>query len=312
MANLSDLYIDIENEKNNETPILMQGDLVVLSKQNISLIIGKQGSRKSFLVAELASALIGEKSQLGLKGVGINKVLWIDTEMSRYDFSCRVIMSSILANGNEKTDLIDPLSFRSISVDERIDMLKQAVEFYKPDVVFLDGIAQFTNDFNSVGQSQTLINTLYNIIYEYDCHICGVLHQNKADGNAKGHLGSMMVNAAQTVFSIMAGETSSRVFSPKSRGKKFEQFSFGIDENGMPELTSMNGMPDNVTKNIPRLAKAFGGETTLRWSEIMSRLQMLEGVSKKRAEGIISSCTKFGYLTKDGDGIYHINEDYDG
>lgn len=312
MANLSDLYIRVGDEKDNEIPVLKQGKLTVLSKQNISLITGKPGSRKTFLVSALVSALIGEKSQLGLNGVGINKILWIDTEQSRYDFSRRLAISSIMASENEKTDLIDPLSFRILSVDERVEMLEEAVEQYTPDVIFLDGIAQFINDFNNISQSTILMNVLYHIAESYNCHICCVLHQNKADGNAKGHFGSMITQAAQTVFSIVAGENSSRVFSPKSRGKKFEQFSFGIDENGMPKLTSIDGTPDTITKNIPRLSRAFNGESGLRYTEITKRMTMLEGVSKKQAEKIIGACSKYGYLTKDGDGIYHINEDYEG
>ena len=37
---------------------------------------------------------------------------------------------------------------------------------------------------------------------EKNIHVVTVLHQNKNDGNARGHLGSELVNKAETVLSV--------------------------------------------------------------------------------------------------------------
>jgi hypothetical protein len=65
-----------------------------------------------------------------------------------------------------------------------------------------------------------------------------VLHQNKGDNNARGHLGSELVNKAETVLSITKDNASgySIVEAEYCRDKEPEPFAFDIDSDGLPRL----------------------------------------------------------------------------
>ncbi len=65
------------------------------------------------------------------------------------------------------------------------------------------------------------------------------MHQNKSDFNARGHIGTELVNKAETVISISVDEKEkelSIVEAQQCRNKEFQPFAFEIDENGLPRL----------------------------------------------------------------------------
>lgn len=73
---------------------------------------------------------------------------------------------------------------------------------------------------------------------KYDVHITVIIHQNKSDGKARGHLGTMLAQKAETVIEINKhgerGNTSSIISARDTRGKGFEDFLITIDGNGNP------------------------------------------------------------------------------
>ena len=62
------------------------------------------------------------------------------------------------------------------------------------------------------------------------------MHQNKGDLNARGHLGTELVNKSETVLAIEKKESSdiSVVSAIQCRNKEPEPFAFKIDEEGIP------------------------------------------------------------------------------
>jgi hypothetical protein len=65
------------------------------------------------------------------------------------------------------------------------------------------------------------------------------LHQNKGNGFARGHLGSELVNKAETVYTIEKETESSEVSVvsfTETRGKTPSPFAFQINEDGLPEI----------------------------------------------------------------------------
>ncbi len=74
---------------------------------------------------------------------------------------------------------------------------------------------------------------------ERDIHIHTVLHQNKGDENARGHIGTELSNKAETVLQVEKDENNpdiSKVKAAHIRAVDFEPFAFRINGEALPEL----------------------------------------------------------------------------
>mgnify|MGYP000222978416 CR=1 FL=1 len=74
-----------------------------------------------------------------------------------------------------------------------------------------------------------------------DCqiHIHTILHQNKNDENARGHIGTELNNKAETVMQVEVDKmdrTVSVVEAIHIRDREFEPFAFRINDEVLPEL----------------------------------------------------------------------------
>jgi len=76
---------------------------------------------------------------------------------------------------------------------------------------------------------------------DYNCHISVIIHQNKNDNYATGHLGSSIMKKAEIVIDVEKNKENKRVTDVScgySRGEDFEKFSILINDSGIPQLTS--------------------------------------------------------------------------
>jgi hypothetical protein len=70
-------------------------------------------------------------------------------------------------------------------------------------------------------------------------HIHTILHQNKNDENARGHIGTELNNKAETIMQVEVDKddkTISVVEAVHIRDREFEPFAFRINEDALPEL----------------------------------------------------------------------------
>lgn len=210
--------------------------VTVCTRGNISAIIGKAKSRKTFCNTMLSTALIvgslfnkfiaSQKKKL--------KVVYFDTEQGR-GRAQRVLKRIVRMSGNP--DQIDMISLRPYSTTERVDIIDEYFNSHKPDFAFIDGVRDLIMDFNNLTQSTELMTSLMRWSEAHDCHICNVLHMNKADGNARGHLGSELMNKAESVLIIEMneGDDFSEVKPGYMRDGIFQPFQFTVVD-GLPVL----------------------------------------------------------------------------
>ena len=288
---LDTLFLDITSDQDEERPILKQDDVTVFSRDAMSLITGKAKSRKTFFLSAIVASLAKKNEILTLKRCFPVKTLWIDTEQSIFHFHKSVARAYEMANISimQNCEDIIPLSFSILSTEQRVEKLKEAVEEYRPDVIIIDGIRDFVLDINDVKESSRLKDLLMWIHHQYDCHICCVLHQNKGDSNARGHLGSELTNKSETVFSL-------------------DQFAFEIDEEtSLPKLCKNSTKMTRDKKLIPALEELFDEGKTYRYSELLPVLQVKLNIKKSTAESAIRHAVNIRLLIKDEQGVYHIN-----
>lgn len=227
---------------------------------NFSLFIGKAKSRKTFLITAALAAAIKKCSALAFLGFlpnVQNNVLYFDTEQGRYHVYKTVKRICSLSG----TDL--PTNFKAYGLRKfppalRLAMIEAAI-YNTPNLGFIviDGIRDLINSINDEEQATMIITCLLKWSEELNIHIIVVLHQNKTDKNARGHLGTELQNKAETVLSITKDDKNkdiSIVEAEYCRDKDPESFAFEILSDGLPHLvenweikTSKGGNPKKVT-----------------------------------------------------------------
>ena len=106
-------------------------------------------------------------------------------------------------------------------------------------LVVIDGIRDFLYDINSPSESTDIISKFMQWTDDRQIHIHTVLHQNKNDEHARGHIGTELNNKAETIMQVEVDKedkTISVVDAMHIRDREFEPFAFRINEEGLPEL----------------------------------------------------------------------------
>ena len=208
---------------------------------NISLVYGKAKSRKSFFLnIAVATVLTGGefKSFKGCLPENKRRVLYFDTEQASYHVKLAVnrICNQI---GDTNPANLDVYALRKFTPAERVSLIEYAIE-NTPDVGFvvIDGVRDLVTSINDEEQATEITSHLMKWSEEKQIHIACVLHQNKNDMNARGHLGTELTNKCETVLSV-AVDTSNKAVSIVEadfcRGIAPERFAFEVINN-LPEM----------------------------------------------------------------------------
>lgn len=192
-----------------ESPeILKTNNSVIGTLGNFSASIGKAKSKKTFNVSAIVAAALTNGTILAYSAslpANKRRVLYVDTEQSPYH--CQKVIKRILRlcglPTDQDNDCLEFLALRKFSPEERIEIVRQAI-YNLPDVglVIIDGIRDFVYDINSPGESTKIITLLMQWTDERQIHIHTILHQNKGDENARGHIGTELNNKAETVLAV--------------------------------------------------------------------------------------------------------------
>jgi len=221
-------------EISDPEPILSQGETLLMSRGNISTIKGVAKSRKTFFVNILVSSFLGLKTFDLISGSKDGIVLIIDSEQAvahAYKSFKRVYNLMRWFNDNDRIKFI-PL--REKELEERVEIMKQAIEFYKPSLVVLDGLIDFVNDSNDNVESREFIQTLMTLSSHYNLHVISVLHAGKSNGGQMlGFLGSYSQRKSETVFEVVKDGDVSIVRPNETRNNAFDEWCFKV-ENGLP------------------------------------------------------------------------------
>ena len=257
---ISDAMIDLEVEVQkppvimrirqnifrNSSPEIYDNRLFTLG--NFSAITGKGKSKKTFLTTLfLASAtsngIIQNKIISDLPEQKTYTMLF-DTEQSRYDaYVASKRIPSLIGYMPENFGSFD---LREYSPIERCNIIEYALKKLKGNVgyIVIDGIADLATAINDEVEATRVVSLLMKWTKIYNCHITTVIHQNKNDEYATGHLGSSILKKAECIISVKKDPNEYSISHVKCdliRGTSdFEDFSFSIDENGLPAIDKSN------------------------------------------------------------------------
>lgn len=309
---------------------------------NFSMIQGKAKSRKTFFITIALAAATNNSYSLNIFGSlpeSQKAVLYFDTEQSKYHANktvnrvCRLV--SIVSPPN-----FTAYGLRKYPPVERTGMIETAI-YNTPELGFvvIDGIRDLVTSINDEEQATSMSSNLLRWTEEKNIHIMVVLHENKNDTNPRGHLGSELLNKAETVLSVTKDESKdiSVVEVVVSRDIEPEKFAFRINSIGLPELTDLilknSGKPNQTEVSdevhLKVIKEVFKIKGKLLYAELLRDLKyqyeksfqikygdnkIKDKITWFKREGIIDQNTsklskeKFYYLTNNQDGDVFFNE----
>ena len=217
--------------------ILSVDDVSVIEVGDMYLIKGKPKSGKSSVIKAFICAIV--LGQWGRVKAFIKnlKVLYIDTEQKPQD--CQSILLYVKQVTSCTDEYLDEhIMLFSVRKRERnllTDDLAFLVKNWKPNLIILDGAADFVNSFNDEVECAIFVHRLLCIVEENDCALIGLIHENKSqdDQNAKGHLGSLFQQKSALIIEAVSIGVLIKVTSSAARHKSMPDWYLTYDEEGM-------------------------------------------------------------------------------
>jgi hypothetical protein len=317
----------LDEEIKDDTTVLgivtEKGMIPVLTLGNISLLIGKAKSRKTFLITLIVAIMLGyENSTIrGIEVPGRKKIILFDTEQSRSHVHRLLSRINRLINGLPMN--VDVYSLRKYTPEQRKEAIEHIIRKESNLVAaFIDGVKDLVYDINDATEATEVTTYLMKLSEENDIQICTVLHQNKDNNNARGHLGTELVNKSETVIQVEVDKNDKSiavVSSEFTRDMGFDEFAFAIDDTGLPYVIDGWAKPgDKKEKKLQPeevnpetyhkvLKEMFRKNSDLSYNELKDSLQMefrqyAITVSDNRAKGFINYAKIQGWITNTGRG----------
>jgi len=288
---------------------------------DIQAIEGHSGSKKTYLVSAFVAALIGAQPSQCLGFTTdrdenlrtFNTVLLVDTEQALGNV--QKVQRRILGMASQAQtvalDSLKVLSLREYSPTERLEIVRQAIADYNPNVMFIDNIKDLVNDFNDIEESQRVVGEIMKMssgkMSKQPMAIICVIHQNFSSDKARGHLGSLIYEKSSLVMTLKVDGVDTRVTYSKVRNAKPADFSFCIDAFGMPQLSS--SAPSNHAGHLRTVMENLL-TVPMSYTELTNALMKATNKSESTCNRTIRTAVANGIIRKNGE-TYELLSDND-
>ena len=201
-----------------------------ITAQNISIIIASPGTGKSSLCESiLSNVLNNDCNHLGF---------YVDSEVKRAVFFDCERDASLIDRSNDrmlKRAGVDEHHNRAIivglrevfAVSDKMQKIVDVIEFIKPQLILLDGVADLMSNTNSEDETNAVYNWMNQLCIKYEIAIITTLHPNKNTETARGWIGSEMLRRCEGVASVRENVDEIRTIKiTKARDSGKPQVSF--------------------------------------------------------------------------------------
>ena len=203
--------------------------------------------------------------------------------------------------------------------NERWRVIKNAIHFLKPDIVFIDGLRDIVNDFNDNKESSHIVSEMMSLASRLDICIWSVLHMNPRPGNddeskMRGHLGTELGNKVSDTFISVkkkdadTGQYTYTVRQDDARSKPVEDWEFTITDDagllGIPKIISKDAQPIQTKEmmemcQIDNLFKQFNwGRTGHTYTEVTKWLESKGITSHRKQDDLLNSAREYGIIIR--------------
>lgn len=286
---LKNLWHDrlITEEPEDDKPLLYIEKIPVLIEGNHTVVVGKKKSRKTLFLVWLLSK-------------NIKQVLYFDTEQGRKH------VWQVRHKVKQLNDTELPIFFlRGMSPKDRRDFIYQTVKEWptRPQIVVIDGIRDLMSNINDPDESTNLIVWLESLIKDFNTGVVNVLHLNKTDNNARGHIGTELGNKSFMTIEMEKDDKTmvSIVKCADSRDEPFEDFAITHGADGLPELVSMPTKGKVWTEGQQKeLLKFVFTDGLLTYGEFVNQVKETFEVGETKAKGLVATFTRLTWVMKNG------------
>jgi ribosomal protein L37AE/L43A len=265
---------------------------------NYSQIIGKKKSRKSLFLLWLIALYKSLHTDASLCA----DIILFDTEQGK-----RHVWKVLDRIRRMTGETIGVFYLRGQSPLERRQIIEQVVKEYptRPKIVIIDGIRDLLSNINDPDQVSELLTWLEKLTLENSLHVINVLHMNKTDNNARGHLGSELLNKSEVTIELELDEKAecTIVKCESSRDIPFEPFAFRHDVNGLPEVVSLptagRVLPEEEKK--ARLKFMFNDLGDLvKYADLVEGIKANFEVGMNKSKILLADFSRDGWIVKNG------------
>jgi hypothetical protein len=286
----------LTEEPPEETPILFINGVAVGTPGNHSLVIGKKKSRKTLFLTWLIAQYLKNEEE--------DSIIFFDTEQGKSH------VWKIRKKVEQMTGKKIPVVYlRGRSPEERKNIVEWTMKHWhkKVKLAFIDGIRDLLSNINDIPECTDLIVWLEKLTLAHNVHICNVLHMNKNDENARGHIGTELANKAQTSIELALkeingpNETVTEVSCESSRDEPFETFAFTHDKDKLPMLVGVPTKEGTISENEQqaRIRLVFE-DGVLSYADAVDKIKVVFKIGVGRAKGLLMDWRKEGWVAKSG------------
>jgi hypothetical protein len=285
----------ITTEPPEVQPMISITGTPIATPGNHSLLVGKKKSRKSLFVTYEMAELFRQHPYIKEDEVAI-----FDTEQGK-----RHVWKSQDRIKRLTGRTIPIFYLRGMSPSERRDFIKHTCQHWpkKLRLIVIDGIRDLLSNINDPDECTEVIVWVEKLILTHDIHLQNILHLNKTDNNARGHLGSELLNKAEVTIELELDDKTgcSLIKCESSREKPFETFAFTHGEDGLPMLVDAPIQGKMIPQDTRRkmLIQVFeDGE--MNYKPMVEKIKTVFDVGENKAGKLVQEFRTMGWIGKFG------------
>ncbi len=286
----------------------------LLQRGNITVLKGEAGCGKSAFGLSFMASMLSRKSGYLRATRNDFKILWIDTEQSPATLGAKAqavaTMSGLsLSEVQKRVTVASVLPF---AANQRLEYACDMAAEFRPDFIFVDGVKDLCTDFNDVAASEIVAGSLMKMASETGAAVVTVIHTNKSDEHARGHLGAILEQKAAEVYMITKNPTrdgDARMIADKDRNGNNNCVCLEFHENYTVSLFSPTEEADKASnERYPMLLDAMAVVYNSKKVDVMLSRELKEAMaeisncSARCAEPLIKEAVQMHILERLGRG----------
>ena len=224
---------------------LVEYPLALGTKGNFIFVQAPPKSKKTFFISLLSAVYMkGQVDTFGgdLRGYSNGKhLIHFDTEQG--NFHAQMVFRRPIDMTSIDADKYHTFALRQLDFKERIQFIEwylyEKLEGKDVGLVIIDGVADLCSDVNNIEESNAVVQKLMKWSKELNCHIITVIHSNFGSDKPTGHLGSFLEKKTETQIQLELNTVNKglvTVSCKRSRNAPFENFSFKVNNFGLPQV----------------------------------------------------------------------------
>ncbi|MBR4592673.1 MAG: AAA family ATPase [Elusimicrobiaceae bacterium] len=290
-------YLDVTGEDAPIDFLFTQGGKYgIIARANLHTLQGTKKAGKSAAgLALIVAALKGDFIGITASREDL-AVLWIDTEQDKNTLRKKAKAVLSMAGLDTPPDRLKIVTLRGYGGPaDALAATLQAIEENAADFVFLDGVVDLCQAFNDEEKSRDVVRQLEAHAEKYGAAILGLIHTNKKDNEARGHLGAIMQQKSAEIYQVNKEGDAAQVTQPFSRFAPVPPFAFSFADDF--KIAPAGDAIDRAKEETrARFAPFFQEAKRITAGELAGAYADALGCSTRQAQREIKAATAAGVL----------------